>query len=391
MDYAAATPIDERVLRVTSTVNKKFYANPSGLHKEGQEARRVFEEARSVVAQSVGAHADEIVFTSGATEANNMAIQGAVRAARARGVARPHVIVSAIEHASVLETTRILAGEEVRVDLLPVDHKGIVDVRELRKIIVHETVLVSVMYANNEIGTVQPLREIAKEVRHARKMHASLYPYLHTDAAQASNYLDTNILRLGVDLMTLSSGKSYGPRGIGALFVKRGVNLVSLSYGGEHERARRPGTEVVALACGFAEALVLAEKIKAKESLRIKKLRDALAEKILKKISGVAINGDLTHSLPNLLSISIEGVESDAMIIYLDAQGFAVSGGSACKSASGKMSHVLKAIGYTNENNVGAIRFSLGRLTKSEDITRLVKEFPSIVNVLRDARKNSDF
>lgn len=390
MDYAAATPIDEKVSCTVSALNKKYYANPSGLHKEGQEAHRVLEEARGTIAQLLGAHADEIVVASGATEANNIAIQGIVRAARARGITRPHIIVSAIEHASVLETARKLSGEDVRVELLPVDSKGMVDVRELRKIISPETVLVSVMYANNEIGTVQPLREIAKEIRHARKMHASLYPYFHTDAAQASNYLDTNVLRLGVDLMTLSSGKSYGPRGVGVLFVKRGVNLVPLSYGGEHERGRRPGTEAVALLGGFALALVLSEKIKIKETLRIKKLRDTLAEKILKKVSGVVVNGDLAHSLPNLLSISIEGVESEAMIIYLDAQGFAVSGGSACKSASGKMSHVLTAIGYRDENNMGAIRFSLGRFTKTEDITRLVKELPSIVMVLREVQKKSD-
>lgn len=390
MDYAAATPVDERALRVVSATSKKFYANPSGLHREGTEARRVFEEARGTIAHMLGAHADEIVFTGSATEANNMAIQGVIHAARARGIARPHLIVSAVEHASVLETARALAGEKARVDILPVDGKGMVDVRELRKCITPETVLVSIMYANNEIGTVQPLREIAKEIRHARKMHASQYPYFHTDAAQASNYLDTNVLRLGVDLMTLSSGKSYGPRGIGALFIKRGVNIVPLSYGGEHERGRRPGTEAVALACGCAEALVLAEKIKEKETLRVKKLRDVLAEKILKKVSGVQVNGDLAHSLPNLLSISIEGVESEAMIIYLDAQGFAVSGGSACKSASGKMSHVLTAIGYTDTNNRGAIRFSLGRFTKREDITRLVKEFPTLVQVLREAQKKSD-
>lgn len=390
IDYAAATPVDERVARIVSAISKKFYANPSGLHKEGQEAHRIFEEARATIARTVGAHADELMFTSGATEANNIAIQGIVRGARARGIARPHIIVSTIEHASVLETARMLAGENVRVELLPVDRTGMVDTRELRKLITPETVLVSIMYANNEIGTIEPIREIAKEIRHARKVHVSLYPYFHTDAAQAVNYLDINVLRLGIDLMTLSSGKSYGPRGIGALFVKRGVNIVPLSYGGEHERGRRPGTEAVALACGFAEAMVLVEKMKQKESLRMKKLRDALAEKILKKVSGVQINGDLAHTFPNLLSISIEGVESEALIIYLDAQGFAVSGGSACKSASGKMSHVLTAIGYTDEHNTGAIRFSLGRFTKSEDIARLVKEFPALVKILRDARTKSD-
>lgn len=387
MDHAAATPVDDSVARAMNAVAKKYYANPSALYREGNEARVALEAARAKIAGILSAHTDEIVFTSGATEADNLALAGIVRAARARGITRPHIVISAIEHPAVLETARMLTGEHARVEILPVDRNGLVSARELRKRITPETVLVSVMYANNEIGTIQPIREVAKEMRHARKMYKSAYPYFHTDAAQAANYLDLNILRLGVDMMTLSSGKTYGPRGIGALFVKRGVNLVSLMYGGEHERGRRPGTESVALAHGFAEALALAEKIKVKETARVKKLRDALAEKILKKIPDVSVNGGLEYSLPNILNLSFEGVDSEALILYLNAAGIAVSGGSACKSGTSGKSHVILAMG---EDDTGVIRFSLGRDTKSEDIARVVKELSRTIPLLRVAKKQSD-
>lgn len=387
LDHAAATPVDSEVAKAMNAVAKKYYANPSALHREGKAARAALEAARAKVAHILSAHPDEVIFTSGATEADNLALAGIVRAARARGIARPHIIISAIEHPAVLETARMLAGEHARVEILPVDHNGLVSPRELRKRIMPETVLVSVMYSNNEVGIIQPIREIAKEVRHARKMYKSVYPYFHTDAAQAANYLNLNVLRLGVDLMTLSSGKTYGPRGIGALFVKRGINLVPLMYGGEHERGRRPGTEAVALAHGFAEALALAEKIKAKESARVKKLRDALAQKILKKISGVSMNGDLEHSLPNILSFSFEGVDGEALILYLDAAGISVSGGSACKSGTSGKSHVILAIG---KDDTGVIRFSLGRETKKEDIARVVQELERIIPLLRASRAKSD-
>lgn len=390
LDHAAATPMDESVARTVAVAARRWYANPSALHTEGGEARTMLEEARGNVAGVLSAHADEIVFVSSATEANNMALRGIVYAARARGIARPHIIVSAIEHPSVLETARSLAGEDARVDILPVDHRGLVDVRELRKRITPETILVSVMYANNEVGTIEPLREIGKEVRHARKMYASTYPYFHTDASQAANYLDLNILRLGVDLMTLSSSKTYGPRGIGVLMVRRGVNLVPLFSGGAHERGRRPGTEAVALALGFAEALAHAEKIKAKESVRVKKLRDALAERVLKAIPGASINGDLACALPNILNISITGCDSEALVIYLNAAGIAVSGGSACKSSSGETSYVLAALARGRDRTAGAIRFSLGRGTARADITCAVKELTRTIEIIRTAQEKGD-
>lgn len=390
MDYAAAAQVSEVVLRAIAAATKKFHGNPSGIHKEGKEARACLEQARAQIAGSLSARPDEIVFTSGATEANNMAILGVVRSAFARGVKHPHIIVSAIEHPSVLEVVRFLENDDARVSYLPVDSRGLVDIKELRKIISLETVLVSIMYANNEIGTVEPITDITKEIRHARKVNGSVYPYFHTDAAQAGNYLDINVLRLGVDLLTLSSGKTYGPRGIGALFVKRGVQMEPLMYGGEHEDGRRPGTESVALAVGFATALSSARKMSDKESKRVQKLRDNLAAKILKKILGTSVNGSLEHSVPNILNISFDGVESEALVLYLDAAGIAVSGKSACKSADEKPSHVIMAIGKVGPEQAGSIRFSLGRETKSEDVVRVTNEIIHIVPVLRMMQANSN-
>lgn len=379
LDNAAATPVDTGVMSVVSATTKKFPGNPSALHKEGVLAREALDGARVQIAGILSAHTDEVVFTSGATEANNMALQGVVRTARAKGIAHPHIIVSAIEHPSVLEVTRFLEREGVLVDYLSVDSRGVVDIKELRKLITPETVLVSVMYANNEVGTIEPIRDIAKEIRHARKVNESSYPYFHTDAAQAANYLDLNVLSLGVDLMTLSSGKAYGPRGIGALLVKRGVNVVPLMFGGKHEQGRRAGTESVALAAGFAEALALAQKMKMKEFARIQKLRDAFAKAILKKIPGGTVNGNLEQSLPNILNISIPDVESEALVIYLDAAGVAVSGRSACKSADEEPSHVLTALYGEQKGEKASVRFSLGRDTKKQDLDYVIKVLPGIL------------
>ncbi len=425
LDNAAATPISGSSLSAVMEAMRKFSGNPSGIHKEGRSARAVFEVARAGVAESLHARPDEIIFTSGATEANNMAIIGAVKAARAGGILNPHIIVSSIEHPSVLEVARNLERENVRVDYLPVDSSGLIDTRELRKLITAETVLVSIMYANNEIGTIEPIADIAKEIRHARKTNESVYPYFHTDAAQAANYLDINVLRLGVEMMTISSGKTYGPRGVGALFVKRGVRLNPLMYGGEHENGRRPGTETVALAVGFAVALKEAQKMSAKESKRIKKLRDTLAVKILKKVMGASVNGlpatavyrskgavgrwqagNLDQCLPNILNISFDGVESDALVLYLDAVGISASGKSACKNSLGATSHVILAIGESADGSPelcldtklgikhseqsGAVRFSLGRETKSEDISRVVGELGRLIPLLRGMQINSN-
>jgi cysteine desulfurase len=400
LDNAAATPVDAGILKVVTETARKFPANPSALHKEGVVARKVLEDARAEIATAISARPDEIVFTSGATEGNNMALFGVVQVARNHSVQSPHIIVSAIEHPSILEVARVLEREGVRVSYLPVDGRGIVDMKELRTLVTPETVLVSVMYANNEIGTIQPIRDIAKEIRHARKVNNSAYPYFHTDAAQAVNYLDIAVPLLGVDLMTISSGKAYGPRGIGALYIKRGVGIVALLGGRPPPGARRAGTESVALAVGFARALARAEKMKVKESARVEKLRDFLVSKILKNISGTSVNGFLevgrvmpggaVKSLPNILNVSFDGIESEALVLYLDAAGIAVSGKSACKSSTGGASHVIMAIGKAGEKEAGAIRFSLGRETRREDIVRVFKELARIIELLRSMNIQSD-
>jgi cysteine desulfurase len=412
LDNAAATPVDAGILKVVTETARKFPANPSALHKEGVVARKVLEDARAEIATAISARPDEIVFTSGATEGNNMALFGVVQVARNHSVQSPHIIVSAIEHPSILEVARVLEREGVRVSYLPVDGRGIVDMKELRTLVTPETVLVSVMYANNEIGTIQPIRDIAKEIRHARKVNNSAYPYFHTDAAQAVNYLDIAVPLLGVDLMTISSGKAYGPRGIGALYIKRGVGIVGGRGGGAppgarparggaaHDGPRRAGTESVALAVGFARALARAEKMKVKESARVEKLRDFLVSKILKNISGTSVNGFLevgrvmpggaVKSLPNILNVSFDGIESEALVLYLDAAGIAVSGKSACKSSTGGASHVIMAIGKAGEKEAGAIRFSLGRETRREDIVRVFKELARIIELLRSMNIQSD-
>lgn len=391
LDHAAAAPISPKALGVVVSTMKKFHGNPSAIHREGREARAVLESARAEIAHVLAALPDEIVFTSGATEANNLAIIGVVRAARAKGVTNPRIVVSAIEHPAVLETVRAVAKEEnAHVDILGVNEYGLIDTRELRKVITPDTVLVSIMYANNEIGTIQNVSEIAKEARHARKMNQSAYPFFHTDASQAANYLDINVLRLGVDLMTLSSTKTYGPRGVGVLFVKRGVALHPIMHGGKHENGRRPGTEAPALALGFAAALTEAQSIAPKESKRVQKLRDLLAEKILKSVPSSDVNGGVLHSLPNILNISVVGAEGDALVLYLDAKGVAVSGQSACKSSEDGPSHVILAIGKVGAAQAGSVRFSLGKGTMREDIVYVAKEFARIVSLLRETSAQSD-
>lgn len=383
LDNAATTPVDKEVLKIVFETFKKYPGNPSALHREGVEARKVLESARRKIAEIFFAHPDEIIFTSTATESNNLAIMGVVEEARKNGVVKPHIIVSSIEHPAVLEVAKYLKGQGVSVDYLSVDGSGVIDVKELRGLIKPETVLISVMYANNEIGVIEPVREIAKEVRHARKIFNSVYPYFHTDAAQAVNYLNINVAQLGVDLMTVSSGKVYGPRGVALLYVRRGVQMSSLMYGGSHEMRRRPGTEPVSLVVGFARALEIVEKIKEKELVRLEKLRNTLADLLIKKITGSEINGNLAQTLPNILSISVDGCEGEALVIYLDAKGISVSGRSACTSSENGPSHVILALGKAQKEEKGVIRFSLGRDTKRDDIKKVVEELPRIVEFLK--------
>ncbi len=375
LDHAASTPLDKKVLKIQGEALEK-YGNPSSIHQEGVWAKKMLAEARKDIADILHAQSDEIIFTGGGTEANNLAIFGAIAEPK-----KSHLIVSAIEHPSVLECARELERRGAEVTYLSVDSYGLVSPRSVKEALRENTVLVSVMYANNEIGTVQPIAEIAKVIReHNRAGGKTLF---HTDACQATNYLDMNVLKLGVDLMTINASKIYGPKGVGALFVKRGAALAPIIFGGGQERGMRSGTENIPLIVGFAEAMKIAESMKEKESSRLTNLRDFFVSEIRKKIPNVVLNGSAEKRLPNNVNISFLGIDAEEMVINLDARGIACSTKSACANIShdGQVSHVLEAIGADTERSRSAVRFTLGRGTKKSDIQYTVNELAKIVEI----------
>ena len=406
-DHAAATPLDPRVFTVMKPLMVKEFVNPGALYREGVAAKDAILLARKKIAQILFAHPDEIVFTGSGTEGNNLAIQGVVRSAQEKSAEnKVHIITSAIEHPSVLSVCQALENHHVDVSYIGVDGNGVIKLDELKKALRKETVLVSVMYANNEIGTIEPIREIAKIVRAWKKHHKSTsnsytrfaskefrsqhntsFPYIHTDACQAVNYLPLHVERLGVDLLTLNGSKIYGPKGMGALFIRRGVPLSPLIYGGGQERGLRPGTENVAGIAGLAEALGIAETMKEKESKRLTTLRDYFIKSVFKKIPGVILNGDPSKRLPNNVNVSIPGVESDHLIIELDARGIAASARSACKSMDEEGSHVIMALGRNTIGTESGIRFTLGRSTTKKDIDYVIAVLPQLVKKLKNIKR----
>jgi cysteine desulfurase len=382
LDHAATTPMDSRVLSAMQKTAKTIFGNPSSIHKEGVLAKRELESARKDIAKIIGAQPDELIFTGGGTEANNLAIFSAPHwDIRCPNVGlRAHIIVSSIEHPSVLECVRELDKRGAEITYLPVGPGGIVSVKSVAEAIKENTVLVSVMYANNEIGTIQPITEIAKVIRRSKSK-----PLFHTDACQATNYLDMNVLRLGVDLMTFNASKMYGPKGVGALYVKRGIKLSPILFGGGQEKGTRSGTENVAGIRGFEEAMKIAEKIKTKESVRLLKLRDFFVSEVLKKNPNAVLNGDAIRRLPNNVNFSFPDSDGEEIVIQLDAHGIAVSTGSACANIShdGKVSHVLLSLVADQNLARGGVRFTLGRETTKEDIAKTVKELAEITKKLQ--------
>ena len=390
LDHASATPIEPRVLAVFQKVSKECYANPSALHMLGVRAHNYLEDARKKITDTIGAHSDEVVFVSGATESDNLALLGTVRTFKKNHPnIRPHIVVSAIEHAAVVATSEWLVREGIEVSVLPVDQDGFVSPKDLRKILRPETVLVSVMYVNNEIGTIQPITEIAKEIRHFRKMQTknhgvknSAYPLFHTDATQALNYLPVNVEKLGVDLLSFNGSKLYGPKGIGALYVKRKTPIESILFGGDQEFGLRPGTESVSTICAFAEAARYANAIREKESKRLIKLRDQCIEKILQLPHDIRINGSVENRLPNNINFTVNGYGSDLVVLYLDAQGVFVSSKSACKSTDPESSHVIRALGYNDPGDTGSVRMTLGRGTTKQDLDYTVRALAHVLQLL---------
>lgn len=342
--------------------------NPSSIHKEGVKAKKMLETARRKTAAFFGARPEEIIFTSGGTESNNLAIFGAIGAGK-------HAITTAIEHSSVLECFRELEKQGVEVDYLPVNSEGILELKTLAKVLRPETILVSVGYANGEIGTIQPIREISKLLKTTYSKMAlsgNSTPFFHTDASQAPPYLNCEKETLGADLITVDGHKIYGPLGVGALFVRRGVKLKPIMFGGGQENGLRPGTENLPAIIGLAEALELAKKNREKESRRLVALRDFFISKIEKEIPGAILNGSRDKCLPNIINFSFPSKEAEFLALQLDAAGIAVATKSACLKNE-RESYVVKALSGDSRRATSAIRFSLGKDTKKSDLAYTIK------------------
>jgi cysteine desulfurase len=372
LDHAATTPLRSEVAEAMRAAAQDANYNPSSLHAEGRRARALLEEARERAARVLGASRNEIVFTSGGTEADNLSLEGVLRAATPGA----HVVTTAAEHHAVLEPLERLHEEGYQRTVLPVASDGRVDAAELASALRPETVLVSVMYANNEVGCVQPIARLSEIARKRGVL-------FHTDAVQAPSWLPLDVQCLGVDLLSLSAHKFYGPKGIGLLYVRRGVPLTAVQYGGGQESGRRPGTQNVLGAVGLACALELAAAEREETSARIAKLRDRLEAGILDAIPDAAVNAGTAPRLPSHLNVSFPGTESAALLIRLDLAGIAVSGGSACTSGSLEPSHVLEAMGGGESHRRGAIRFSLGRSTTRGEVDAVIAALPQIVAALR--------
>lgn len=380
LDHAATTPLDARVMDAMRPYVSDVFANPSSLHAPGVAAAKSVMDARTRIARLLNAHADEIVFTSGGTESDNLAVVGIVRANASKG---RHVVTSAIEHPAVLEPLRHFEKTgDIELTVVPVDADGLVDADAVLQAVRFDTVLVSVMAANNEIGALQPVADIGKGLLRYRKAHATALPLFHTDACQAAGALDLDVEKLHVDLLTLNGSKIYGPKGVGALFVRRGVKLEPMLRGGGQERGLRSGTENVPGIVGLAAAFELAQAEKETENARLVPLRDRLIEGLL-AVPKARLNGHPTMRLPNNVNVTFPDAEGESLVLYLDAQGIFASTGSACASSALHPSHVLKAIGLPDDVVHGSVRFTLGRSTTAEDIETVITAVPPLVERLR--------
>jgi len=374
LDHAATTYMDKKVVEVMQPFFIDKFGNPSSLYKQGQEADKAMDRARRKVADIFGCQEEEIIFEGSGTESDNHAIIGTALANKSRG---NHIITTAIEHHAVLHACEFLETQGFEVTYLPVDKEGIVKVEELKKSIRPETILVSIMYANNEIGTIQQIKEISRIIKSSN--HSVLF---HTDACQAAGFYKLNVDDLGVDLLTINGSKIYGPKGIGILYIRQGTAINSIIHGGGQEKGRRAGTENVAGIVGLAKALELAQSDREKESKRLIKLRDKLIKGLL-KIDKVFLNGHATKRLPNNVNITVLDIEGEAMLLHLDEQGIAASSGSACTSGSLDPSHVILALGHPYEVAHGSLRFSLGHCNSEKDVDYVLEVLPPIIEKLR--------
>ncbi len=373
LDYAATTPCDPRVLKAMEPFFFEKSGNPSSIHSFGKEAKEALEGARFKVAGCLGALPEEIVFTSGGTESNNTAIFGAAFTQEKKG---NHIITSAIEHHAVLEPAKFLEKKGFRVTYVGVDRQGLIDPADIKKAITDKTVLISVMHANNEVGTIEPIAEIGALAREKGI-------YFHTDAVQTVGHIPVNVDELGVDLLSLSAHKFYGPKGVGALYIRKGTRLQPFLYGGDQEKGRRASTYNTPGIVGAGEAIELCRESMGQEAAFQSALRDTFIREIQKKVPDTSLNGHPQKRLANNANISIRYIEGESILLTLDMLGIAVSTGSACTSSSLEPSHVLLAMGLTHEVAHSSLRVSLGRWTKQEDITYIVEQLPPIAAKLR--------
>jgi cysteine desulfurase len=373
LDYNSTTPVDPAVLAAILPYLRENFGNASSIHSAGQAARAAVDRARESVAALIGAKSSEIVFTSGGTEADNLAIFGVVAASSA---ARKHIITTAIEHHAVLNSCQALEKQGVAVTFVPIGSDGIVDPDDIRRALRPETILISVMHTNNELGTIQPIEELGK-------IAAEADIYFHCDAVQAAGKSPLDANRLGVDLLSISAHKIYGPKGAGALFVRSGTPLEPQFHGGHHERDRRPGTENVPGIAGLGKAAELARQNLTADTERLTAYRDRLENALLAAIPSVRINGDRTRRVGNTTNLTFTGAGGEALLIALDLQGVAVSTGAACASGAVEPSHVLLAAGLSPDEARSSLRFSLGRPTTTEEIDHAIEVIPAVVERLR--------
>ena len=377
LDHAATTPTDRRVVEAMLPYLTDYWGNPSSIYFEAREARKGLDAARRSVAEVLGARPTEVVFTSGGSESDNLALRGVAYGARRRG---NHIITTRVEHHAVLHTAERLEQEGFRVTYLPVDREGFADLEALKQALDDETTLVSIMDANNEVGTIEPITEVARVVKE-RDPHIAV----HTDAVQAAGYLDLNVDRLGVDLLSLAGHKIYGPKGVGVLYIRTRTPFLPQMLGGSQEKNRRAGTENVAGAVGMATALRLAEEERAERIAQLRPLRDRLLDELPRQVAGTHVTGprDLERRLPNSASFCFERVEGEAVLLQLDLNGVSASSGSACTTASLEPSHVLLAMGVPHDLARGSLRLTLGKENTTEEIDRVLDLIPNAVQRLR--------
>jgi cysteine desulfurase len=373
LDYAATTPTHPEVMKAMLPYFTESFGNPSSIHSYGQEAKDAIERARNKVAALIGAKTEEIVFTGSGTEADNFAVKGVALSRQAKG---NHIITSLIEHPAVLETCKFMEKQGFSVTYLPVDGYGLVDPNDVKKAITKKTILVSIMHANNECGTIEPVAQIGNIAREAEI-------YFHTDAVQTAGHIPLDVNKLNVNLLSISAHKLYGPKGVGALYIRKGTRISSFMHGGNQERGRRASTENVPGIVGFGKAAEIALQEMLEEAQKLTALRDRLIEGILRGIEYTQLNGHPVTRLPNNVNVSINYVEGESILLNLDLDGICASTGSACTSADLEPSHVLVAMGLPHLQAHSSLRFTLGKWTTEEEINKVLEVLPGIVSKLR--------